>query len=348
MTPPTEAQPLNATLEVVSLSALEQMERAQVDMKISTAKKYPRDIKVFVKEAETMISLDAETAESCNYTLKRMGKGGQTFIQGPSIRLLEIAASAYGNIAYGSRIVGIDGEFVTAQGFSHDLQKNVSSAVEVKRSITTKEGRRYSQDMIMVTANAAGAIARRNALKGVVPVAYINRLAEYALGVARGDIKSIGERIQKAFDYFIKVVGVSEEQLLKWLERPNRETCTTEDVDKLNGLKTALKEGETNLDDEFPRESAKPAHEPGAKTAPTAPAKDAPAMENPGNRILELMKKDGVSQDQVIGFCKAQKKDAPYFAGSQIEELPQLANSKLIALVNAWPTIVTEIKNVQI
>src|SRR4030095_16815883 len=203
-------------LELVGSEALAAIERSQIDTQISTAKKYPRSPKAFLQEACGMISLNTEVAEGCNYKLKRKGKDGVVIIEGLSVRLLEIAPSAYGNLKYGSRTIAIDGEFVTTQGVAFDLEKNVSSSVEVKRSIKGKFGR-YSQDMIMVTANAAGAIARRNALNGIIPRVYIQTLADYAKKVALGDIKTLPERRQKAFDYFTKTLGVDVKLILAYL-----------------------------------------------------------------------------------------------------------------------------------
>lgn len=238
--------------ELVSSGSLEALERASIDMAVATAKKYPRSIKQFLADAESMIAADPDTAEGCNYKLKRKEKDGSTkYIEGPSIRLLEIAASAYTNIRYGSRVIGIDDVFVTCQGVSHDLQRNVSSSVEVKRRITTKDGRRFGDDMIMVTANAAGAIARRNALNGVVPRSYINNLSDYAKKIAVGDIKTLPERRQKAIEYFTKTLGVPLPKVLEYLDKKSVEDCNLEDVETLQGLKTALKDGDAHLDDTF-------------------------------------------------------------------------------------------------
>lgn len=239
-------------MEIVSSEALGALERSQIDVQINTAKKWPRSVKEFMEEAQSMIALNQEVAEQCNYKLKRKEKGGGIkFIEGPSIRLLEIAASCYTNLRYGSRIIGIDDEFVTAQGIAFDLQKNVAQTVEVKRSIRTREGQRFGTDMIMVTSNAAGSIARRNALNGVVPRAYIMHLSDYAKQVAVGDIKSLPERRQRAFDYFTKVLGVELAKVLAYLEKPSLEDCGLAELSELQGLKTMLKENEITLEQAF-------------------------------------------------------------------------------------------------
>jgi hypothetical protein len=246
--------PDEAPLELVGSEALGALERSHIDMQIGTAKKYPRVMKKFFDEAQGMIALNQETAESCNYRLKRKDKSspnGVKIIEGPSIRLLEIAATAYGNLRYGSRIIGIDDEFVTSQGMAHDLEKNVAVSVEVKRSIKTKEGARYGTDMIMVTSNAAGSIARRNALNGLIPRSYILHLSDYAKQIAVGDIKSLPERRQRAFDYFTKVLGVDLAKVLAYLEKPSVDDCGLPELDALQGLKTALKDGDTTLEAAF-------------------------------------------------------------------------------------------------
>lgn len=238
--------------ELVSGGALEAIERANVDMAVATAKKYPRSIKQFMIDAKSMISEDPETAESCNYKLKRKEPdGSMKIIEGPSIRLLEIAASAYTNIRYGSRVIDMEGSFVTCQGVAHDLQRNVYSSVEVKRRITKKDGRRFGDDMVVVTANACGSIARRNALNGVVPRAYINQLAVHAKQIAVGDVKTLPERRQRAFEHFTKTLGIPLEKVLEYLEKKSVEDCDLADVEELQGLRVALKEGDASIDETF-------------------------------------------------------------------------------------------------
>jgi hypothetical protein len=163
-------------LEIVQPTALESIERANVDMQISTAKKYPRSLALVKGRMMDLATLDQETAESCFYKLNRQGKS----IEGPSIRLAEIAASSFGNIRYGARVISNDGKKITAQGFSHDLETNVYCAVEISRRITNRDGMTYSEDMQVVTGNAACAIALRNAMFKVVPFALVKPIYEAA------------------------------------------------------------------------------------------------------------------------------------------------------------------------
>ena len=239
----------------MNAGSLEALTRGEIDQQIATAHKYPRSIKRFLEETRSMALIDEETAESCFYKIPRGGKN----IEGPSIRLMEIAASAWGNIRYGSRTIGEDSEFVTSQGVAHDLERNVAVSIEVKRRITGKNGRRYDADMIGVTANAGGSIARRNALLGIIPRAYINNIFEEAKRVAVGTQQTLADKRANAIAYFGKM-GVTPERVYARLtteEEPVRgiEDVTLAHLELLIGLKTAIKENEITLDTAFPVDS---------------------------------------------------------------------------------------------
>lgn len=237
----------NEPVMVVAPAAVESITKAEIDIQIATAHRFPRSIERFMREAETMATIDAETAESCFYKVPRDGK----MIEGPSIRLMEIAASAWGNIRYASRTIGEDAEFIVAQGVAHDLERNVSASVEVRRRITTKNGKRYSGDMINVTANAAGSIARRNALMGVIPRAYINRVYDEAKRAAIGDVQTLSEKRVNALAYFAKL-GINRDRVFARLEVVGEQDITLAHMETLIGIKTAIKDGEITVDEAFP------------------------------------------------------------------------------------------------
>ncbi|MDV2922695.1 hypothetical protein, partial [Klebsiella pneumoniae] len=90
----------------------------------------------FRNEVLQMVTLNEKVAGECIYALPRDGKT----IEGPSARFAEVVASAWGNGRAGARVVSDQGEFVTAQGVFHDLQRNVAITYEVQRRITNKQG----------------------------------------------------------------------------------------------------------------------------------------------------------------------------------------------------------------
>ncbi len=353
-----ELQPEGET-EVVAPDALEVLQRAEIDMQIATAKKWPRSIKQFMQDAQSMISLDTETAEACNYKLKRKERdGGVKVIEGPSIRLMEIAASSFQNVRYGSRVISTEGTFVTCQGVASDMQRNVHCSVEVKRRITTKDGRRYSDDMVMVTANAGGSIARRNALKGIIPVAYINQLSEYAKKIAIGDIKSLPERRQRAVEYFTKVLGVDISRVLAYCEKKALEDLDLADVEDLQGLKTALKEGDIKLEEAFADTAPVKQPDMGNKTPATYPAGGGPTPSAPATatttepaaaattptpktdplpEVLKLMAKDSITEAQLLTYLRGVK--AIDESLGSLQEVAMVAPSALDNSITGWKVI---------
>ena len=162
----------NETIIVQQSDMLQAINRAEVDMQIATAKSYPRDVQTCLNRIKTIATLDTETAEDCFYALRRQG----TLIEGVSVRLAEIIAGSWGNLRVQTRIIGNDGKTITAQGICHDLETNLAVSVEVKRRITDKYGKTYSEDMQVTTGNAASAIAFRNAVLKVVPKAVTKRV----------------------------------------------------------------------------------------------------------------------------------------------------------------------------
>ena len=113
----------NEIAVISSTEALQAVTSAEIDKQIATAKMYPRDVMAAVNEMQQLALFDEETAESCFYHLERRAKdGSMTIIEGPSIRLAEIAAASWGNLRIATRIVGNDGRMVTVEAVAHDLQ----------------------------------------------------------------------------------------------------------------------------------------------------------------------------------------------------------------------------------
>lgn len=269
----------NDIVEVVENGALQVQTRGEIDMQVATAKRYPRSIKAFRDEALSMAILDVDTAEACFYVLRR----GTSTIEGPGVRLAEIVASCWGNLRVEGRIIDDDGRFVVAQGTCWDVQNNVVIRTEVRRRVTGKSGQRYSDDMIAVTGNAAISIALRNAIFRVVPSAYTHAIYEAARKVAVGDAKTLEVRRGNAFAWFSKS-GASADRVLEHVGRASVEDCGLGELAILQGLRTAIMEGTTTIDQAFPAKADPAAVAPGmaglravtmGKPAIAAPAESA-------------------------------------------------------------------------
>lgn len=303
--------------------------RGEIDMQIATARRFPRSIKAFQDKALAMATLDEETAASCFYSLPKR-RGSEKAIEGESVRLAEIVSLAWGNMAIAGRIVDEGDRFVTAQGAAWDLENNVRRAVEVRRRITTREGGRFGDDMIMVTCNAAIAIATRNAVFQVVPKAYTRQIYHACREVAVGNAQTLGTRRVNMMQYYQKL-GVEPARVFTLLEIRGVDDITLEHLATLRGLATAIKEGDTSIDEAFPPAGAMhgkdPVDEalgllPDVQRAQVVGLFDQLAM-NRGQRLVQLRawKDQGDKLVEVLtGMLDAQKAEGAETIGASERE----------------------------
>ena len=245
-------------IQVKSADMLEAINRSEIDMQIATARRFPRDVEQAKKRIVSLACQDKNIAYNCFYHLERTEKKqdehGQwrdtkTVIEGLSVRMAEIIATSWGNLRCAARIIGNDGKQITAQGVCHDLETNVAISVENNRSITNKQGKTYSQDMQIVTGNAACAIAFRNAVLKVVPKVVIGDIIQQIETKAREEIQQRGvpEQWRDCVAAFQKM-GVKESELLEWLgEGRTRADIVADDIMRLGGVYTAIQEGTTTV-----------------------------------------------------------------------------------------------------
>lgn len=244
-------------MEVLPAHAIEQVSRAEIDVQISTAHRFPRTISKVKADMMSFATLDQDTAAGCFYSLPRGGKN----IQGPSVRLAEIAVSCYGNIRAGSRILETvtTGEtpHVVVQAVAHDLEKNVSVSIEKRRRIIgkkdyrTNERKPIDEDDINLATNACSAIAFRDAVFKTVPLALVKPVMEAAKKVAIGDAKTLVDRRAKAMEAFLKM-GVQKDRILAVLQVRSLDDITLEHLETLLGLHTAIRDGTISVDEAFP------------------------------------------------------------------------------------------------
>jgi len=247
-------------LETVVCSALEAQVKAEIDISIATARRYPRSLTAFRQKATTMATSDPDIAGSCFYKLSRKGDEGSKSIEGPSVRFAEIVAAAYGNLRFGARVIEVQENVVIAQGVAHDLENNVSTTTEVRRRIVNKYGKRYSEDMINTTCNAACSIALRNAIFKTVPLALAKPIYDQAKKAAIGDVKTIGERRTAMLKKFSEL-GVIAARIFAKLDIKGSDDIGLEHLENLIGFYTAIKDGEETVESVFPEQASIPVTE---------------------------------------------------------------------------------------
>ena len=238
---PVEAQ----EVQVVQVDAVE---RANVDSQVATAKRYPRNIKRSIDNSIVMATMDSETAQSCGYALPRGGKP----ITGPSVHLAKIVVSNWGNMRTEAKVVQITDKQIISRGTCWDLEANVASAFEVRRSIVDSKGKRYSDDMITVTGNAANSIAYRNAVFSVVPKAVVDKVYKAAQRFITGDLSDEEKLIKRrtdAINHFNEEWGITEAEVIRLCGKQTVNQIRANEIALLLGMAQSLKDGDTTVED---------------------------------------------------------------------------------------------------
>lgn len=241
-----EVLPVEA--QYVQIVQVDAVERANVDSQVATAKRYPRDIRRSIDNSVVMATMNQETAQSCSYALPRGGKP----ITGPSVHLAKIIVSNWGNMRTEAKVVQITDKQVISRGTCWDLETNVASAFEVRRSIIGKNGQRFSDDMITVTGNAANSIAYRNAVFAVIPKAITDRVYYAAQKFITGDL-SDSDKLLKVrtgvLNNFKNNYGITEEEVVKMCGKQTVNQIGADEISMLMGTIQALKDGDTTVDE---------------------------------------------------------------------------------------------------
>lgn len=231
-----------------SIVQVDAVERANVDSQVATAKQYPRDLARSVNNSIAMATMDNATAQSCGYALPRGGKP----ITGPSVHLAKLIVSNWGNMRAEAKVVQITDKQVISRGTCWDLENNVATAFEVRRSIVGKGGKRFTDDMITVTGNAANSIAYRNAVFSVIPKAITDKVYQAAQHFITGDLsdeEKLVARRKKCIDFFKDEYGITEQEVVALCGKQTVNQIKADQIALLLGITQSLKDGDTTVEE---------------------------------------------------------------------------------------------------
>lgn len=311
------------SVQVIGADSLAAITRGEIDVQIATAKKYPRSLAQFKKRAIEMATFDEETAESCIYSRpvgkKKNEKGiwEEAFADGLSIRMAEIVAANYGNLRVMAMITEQTPEKVVARGACHDLESNLASSIEVAESTMTSEytdkrtgavipARPYSERMRMVVAKATLAKAWRDAVFKVVPKALARPIEAEVRKLLAGDgsAASMTTRRAKVMTW-VRKLGIDINRVFAALGIKGEDDMGMDEMDRLTGIKTALKDKEITIDEAFPFEREVPQDKP-SMPQPKAEVvndvrEDPPAKVEAAEEISDFTK-EAYRRGDVLGF----------------------------------------------
>jgi len=248
-----------------SVSVFEAQERAAIDVQISTAKKYPRDLMRIKNNSVMIVTMDEDTAKSCRYAKPVGGKN----VTGPSVHLARIICQQYGNIRIQQRIKEISQKTIVAEAVAFDLETNYAVCVEARRSIwSTRNNKRFADGVIETNAMAILSIAERNAILKVIPKSITDAVYKAAFNMANGDLTD-AEKILKArkqaLEYFKEKYDAKDDDVCNALGVKSTNQIGAEQIADLRGFMQSLKDKELTPDELFKWKTAADTKDPFAK-----------------------------------------------------------------------------------
>lgn len=235
-------------------NALSVLATAEINQQISTAKRYPRDLRAAARAIQEMATISEPQAALMTYLLKRKDKNGKEVrIEGPSIRFAEIVSQAWGNFRSISRVIDINTKegYLVAEGVFFDLERNGATSKTHQRSIRGKYGL-YVPDMIQMTGNAACSIALRNAILGAVPRAIWQPAFDASQELLRGNSDERINGIEKMFKAFAAGYGIQQARIMESLGVSSADEISVDQLADLRKMYATLKNGEERPETMFP------------------------------------------------------------------------------------------------
>lgn len=191
-------------------------EVAEVQAAMAIAKRFPRDQRDAMDRILNMCTRPS-LAESALYSYSRGGSD----ITGPSIRLAEAMAQAWGNMQFGIRELSQDGGSSTVEAFAWDIETNTrqTKVFQVPHVRHTRNGAKALTDPRDIYENVAnnGARRLRACILGVIPGDVTEaavRQSEETLNASADTSPTGTKKMVEAFAGF----GVTREQIEKKIQ----------------------------------------------------------------------------------------------------------------------------------
>lgn len=239
---------------------------SEIKGKMLLARQFPRDPELALQRAITECNR-VELASQAQYEFPR----GDSVVRGPSIRLVEVLARAWGNLDFGvDEIEARDGN-TTIKAYCWDLETNVSDekTFTVPHTRTTKK-KTYaltdSRDIYEAVANQ-GARRKRACILAVLPGWFVDAAVDTCNKTLEASMsgQDIGSRIQKMITMF-EAYGITGEQISNKVGKP-LDKLNPQDLVKLSKLYSAINDGFVKPSAAFGEEEAKDADLPSSEEA---------------------------------------------------------------------------------
>jgi hypothetical protein len=236
--------------KVTQLQEVESLPDGTIISQVEIAKKYPRDLARCLANAMKVFDIDPEFAEKVRYKKPQAG----TSIEGPSVHLAKLIAQVYGNLRVDARVSYETDKKVVSEAIAWDLESNTAIRQEIHQSVwSTKNNKRYSDDMVVTASLSANAKALRNAIFAVIPRYFVDRMIQKADEVLETNYKDqakFEKRKSEMFAYFLKE-NILPAQIYAYLGISTDSQITIEKLKELIKVVQSIKDGDAKANEIF-------------------------------------------------------------------------------------------------
>ncbi len=236
-----------------------------LDMLMTRAKRWPRDLKAVQMRAQQELEVVPELAARSYYSIPyNQGKQNETLVEGPSIKAAMTLCRNWGNAFNQGRMQDEDKSNIMTQGIFIDLETGLLTLREVKISKFYKpKGQQgvvpRNSDALYNAVQAGISKAVRNAILASLPDflvwSYFQRAKEIVVHPPASigkPVASVQERIVKAKQFICKTYRVTPEEMENYLIE-NADAIEDDGalLVHLQGLYNSIKDGNARVDEVF-------------------------------------------------------------------------------------------------
>lgn len=246
---------------------------AEIQAQVFMAKQYPRD----ENQARARILRACQRPGLASKAIYTYPKGGQR-VSGPSIRLAEAMAQAWGNLDFNTVILEQRETESVCLSYCWDVETNTraSRSFIVPHKIQTKSGEKVLTDPREIYELAANQGARRlrACILSIIPGDIVDEAIDACCDtLSNGNKRPLIDRLRELTDRFQTYYSVSVSDIERYFKYP-LDRFTEMDGVTLAGIYTALRDGTAKREDFFQLPKvAGTEDEPGAETTAEAPKK---------------------------------------------------------------------------
>lgn len=287
-------------------------EVATVQGQILIAKRFPRDVDISLQKIERACSR-TRLASLAVYQYQR----GGTDITGPSIRLAEAVASAWGNVKYGFDVIEANEITNKVRAYAYDMESNVQAEriFSVSNFRFTRSGQYKMTDPRDIYENIANNASRRirACILEIIPADVIEYAMECCDRTNSQDIEITPDSLDKLCAAFAEF-GVTKIQIEAKIQR-NLSSIGTAQYIQMRRIYASLKDGIAKADECFPSlEEAKAEREgkgnqPQIQQMPEQPQAQIPSQPEPqamnydsSTADVPLNGPENFESDEIPGF----------------------------------------------